>query len=56
MDYIDRNPVKAGLTCALEAWPDGEAFHIKNHMTEVVDYSDFVRLFYVRQALALPPP
>jgi hypothetical protein len=53
MEYIDQNPVKAGLVQAAGEWKACGAYHIRHGLSGLVDYTDLTRLSYVRM---LPAP
>jgi putative transposase len=53
MEYIDRNPVKAGLVQDVGEWKASGAYYIRHNLSGMVDYTDMTRLSYVR---LLPPP
>jgi putative transposase len=53
MDYIDRNPVKAGLVQDVGEWKACGAYHIRHGLSSLVDYTGLSRLSYVR---LLPAP
>jgi putative transposase len=48
MEYIDQNPVKAGLVGAVGDWKASGAYWIKNRLPGLVDYTHFTRLSYIR--------
>ncbi|GHV21845.1 hypothetical protein FACS189494_07810 [Spirochaetia bacterium] len=56
MDYIDKNPVKSGLTLCVGDHEASGAYHIRENITGFVDYYDFIRQFYTIRQLRLPPP
>jgi putative transposase len=49
MDYIDQNPVKAGLAQSVGEWKDCGAYHIRHGLPRLVDYTDLTRLGYIKQ-------
>jgi putative transposase len=51
MDYIDKNPVKAGLVSHANEWEPSGAFHISEGLHDLVDYRNFIRQFYIRPKL-----
>jgi putative transposase len=53
MDYIDQNPVKAGLAQAVGEWKASGAYYIRHNLPGLVDYTGPARLSYIRQ---LPAP
>ncbi|GHV33483.1 hypothetical protein AGMMS4952_25390 [Spirochaetia bacterium] len=55
MDYIDKNPVKAGLTSSAGGWEASGAYHIEENIPGLVDYDDFTRRLYARQKLLAGP-
>jgi REP element-mobilizing transposase RayT len=52
MAYIDNNPVKAGLASRIGDYKDSGAFHIREGIKDIVDYSDFLTNFYPRALIA----
>jgi REP element-mobilizing transposase RayT len=48
MEYIDQNPVKAGLAQTTGEWKASGAYYIRNNLSGLVDYTDTARLSYVR--------
>ena len=52
-NYIDQNPVKAGLTPNAQDWEASGAYHIANGLSGLVDYTPSERQAYVK---LLPPP
>ncbi|MCL2443175.1 MAG: hypothetical protein FWD13_06885 [Treponema sp.] len=48
MNYIDQNPVKAGLVCAPTEWNACGAFHIVHDIEGLVDFNPQDRLRYVK--------
>jgi putative transposase len=53
MEYIDQNPVKAGLAHDVGVWKASGAYYIRHGLSGMVDYTDAARLSYVR---LLPVP
>jgi putative transposase len=53
MEYIDRNPVKAGLAQSVGDWKASGAYYIQHNLPGLADYTALSRLSYVRQ---LPAP
>jgi putative transposase len=53
MEYIDQNPVKAGLVQDIGEWEACGAYHIRHGLSELVDYTGLTRLSYVKM---LPAP
>jgi putative transposase len=53
MEYIDRNPVKAGLAESAGEWKASGAYYIRHNLSGLVDYTDLARLSYIRM---LPAP
>jgi putative transposase len=53
MEYIDRNPVKAGLVQDVGEWKACGAYHIRHGLSGLVDYTGLTRLGYIKQ---LPAP
>jgi putative transposase len=53
MEYIDRNPVKAGLAQAVGDWKASGAYYIRHNRVGLVDYTHLDRLPYIK---LLPPP
>jgi hypothetical protein len=53
MEYIDQNPVKAGLVSSVGEWKASGAYYIRHNLSDMVDYTDLTRLSYIR---LLPPP
>jgi len=54
MEYIDQNPVKAGLTSEPVGWKASGAFHKSQGLTELVDYDPSEKLKYYDIKLLLP--
>jgi hypothetical protein len=48
MEYIDQNPVKAGLAHDVGEWKASGAYYILHNLSDLVDYTGFTRLSYVR--------
>ncbi|GHV64998.1 hypothetical protein AGMMS49587_18500 [Spirochaetia bacterium] len=55
MNYIDQNPVKAGLSPRVGEWKETGAYYIQENIKGLVDYDDFTRRLYARPGL-LPAP
>jgi putative transposase len=53
MEYIDQNPVKAGLAPSVGEWKASGAYYIRHKLPGLVDYTDLTRLSYLR---LLPAP
>jgi hypothetical protein len=53
MEYIDRNPVKAGLAHDVGEWKAYGAYYIWHGLSGLVGYTGLTRLSYARQ---LPAP
>jgi hypothetical protein len=53
MEYIDRNPMKAGLVQDAGEWKACGAYHIRHGLSGLVDYTGLTRLSYVK---LLPAP
>jgi putative transposase len=53
MEYIDRNPVKAGLAPDVGEWQASGAYYIRHGLSGLVDYTGLTRLPYIKQ---LPAP
>jgi hypothetical protein len=53
MEYIDQNPVKAGLVQDVGEWKASGAYYIRHNRSGLVDYTDLTRLSYSR---LLPAP
>ncbi|MDR1178893.1 MAG: transposase [Spirochaetales bacterium] len=51
MDYIDNNPIKAGLSRYKGEYPASGAYYIRNNRGDFVDYDDFARIPYTAQFL-----
>jgi REP element-mobilizing transposase RayT len=49
MAYIDRNPINAGLALCVGDWQESGAYHIREGIIGLVDYSEFGRLIYTYQ-------
>jgi hypothetical protein len=49
MEYIDQNPVKAGLVQSMGDWKASGAYYIRHGLSGLVDYTELTRLSYVRQ-------
>jgi REP element-mobilizing transposase RayT len=47
MEYIDQNPVKAGLVEAVGEWKASGAYYIGHNLSGLVDYTGMTRLSYV---------
>ena len=56
MDYIDQNPVKAGLSETPYDWKASGAFYKAQGLTELVDYDQTERTKYRDVKLLLPVP
>jgi len=56
MEYIDQNPVKAGLSETSYDWKASGAFYKAHGLTELVDYDQFERTKYRDVKLLLPVP
>jgi putative transposase len=56
MEYIDKNPVKAGLTLCIGDYEVSGAYHIRENITGFVDYDEFIRQFYTIRQLYLRAP
>ena len=52
-NYIDQNPVKAGLAATPPDWKASGAYHITRNISGLVDYTPMDRLTYIK---LLPPP
>ena len=52
-DYIDQNPVKAGLAHTPYDWKTSGAYYIANNITELVDFTTYDRQKYIK---LLPQP
>jgi putative transposase len=48
MNYIDQNPVKAGLALYPADWKNGGAYYIAHNITGLVDFTPFVRQPYIK--------
>ncbi|MDR0586769.1 MAG: hypothetical protein LBG26_05975 [Treponema sp.] len=53
MEYIDQNPVKAGLVQDVGEWKVSGAYYIRHGLSGLVDYTGLTRLPYIKQ---LPAP
>jgi hypothetical protein len=53
MEYIDQNPVKAGLAASVGEWKTSGAYYIRHNLSGLVDYTGLTRLSYIR---LLPAP
>jgi putative transposase len=53
MNYIDMNPVKAGLTDRVGDWKASGAYHIRNEIKGMLDYDDCIRSLYGERYLLL---
>ena len=51
MEYIDRNPVKAGLVQDVREWKASGAYYIRiwHGLSGLVDYTGLTRLAYIKQ-------
>ena len=56
MEYIDQNPVKAGLAATPADWKASGAFYKAQGLTDLVDYDQFEREKYKDIKLLLPVP
>jgi len=56
MEYIDQNPVKAGLSEKPYDWKASGAFYKAQGLTDLVDYEQFERTKYRDIKLLLPVP
>jgi REP element-mobilizing transposase RayT len=54
MEYIDQNPVKAGLTSSPIEWKASGAFYKSQGLTDLVDYDQFDQIKYRDVKLLLP--
>jgi REP element-mobilizing transposase RayT len=54
MDYIDQNPVKAGLAEAVGEWKASGAYYIRHNLPGLVHYTGMTRLSYVRLLPGVP--
>jgi len=54
MEYIDQNPVKAGLSAAPQDWKASGAFYKAQGLTELVDYDQAEKTKYRDVKLLLP--
>jgi putative transposase len=48
MEYIDQNPVKAGLAQTAGEWKASGAYYIRHNLSGMVDYTNSTRLSYIR--------
>ena len=55
MDYIDQNPVKAGLALAPPDWKASGAYYKMRGIPGLVDYSPFERQPYIKLLSPIPP-
>jgi len=55
MDYIDQNPVKAGLAAAPADWKASGAYYKANNISGLVDFSLTERAKYVKLLSPIPP-
>jgi putative transposase len=46
MEYIDQNPIKAGLSRSLGEWKASGAYYIRRNVSGMVGYTDLTRLSY----------
>ncbi|MDR1248932.1 MAG: transposase [Treponema sp.] len=53
MEYIDQNPVKAGLAPYAGDWKPSGAYYIRHNLSGPVDYTDMDRLPYIKLLPAL---
>jgi putative transposase len=53
MDYIDKNPIKAGLALSPAEWKPGGAYYIANNKPGLVDFNSLDRIPYIK---LLPKP
>ncbi|GHV46421.1 hypothetical protein AGMMS49546_34380 [Spirochaetia bacterium] len=53
MQYIDDNPVKAGLARETGDWKASGAYYVRNNLSGIVDYNSIDRIPYIK---LLPPP
>jgi putative transposase len=53
MEYIDQNPVKAGLAQYAGDWKPSGAYYIRHNLPGMVDYTMLDRLPYIK---LLPAP
>jgi putative transposase len=51
MDYIDNNPIKAGLSRYIGEYAASGAYYIRNSRRGLVDYDDFARIPYTARFL-----
>ncbi|MCL2440203.1 MAG: transposase [Treponema sp.] len=54
MDYIDQNPVKAGLSATPEEWKASGAFYKAQGLTELVSYDQIEQIKYKNIKMLLP--
>jgi hypothetical protein len=54
MDYIDQNPVKAGLAAEPSEWKASGAFYKLHDLQDLVDFSPIERLPYVKLLSPVP--
>jgi hypothetical protein len=54
MEYIDQNPVVAGLSSYVGEWKASGAYYIRENIPGFVDYTDFTRRLYMRPLLPAP--
>jgi len=47
-DYIDQNPVKAGLVVYPTDWKASGAYYIANNISGLVDFTPFIRMSYIK--------
>jgi len=55
MDYIDQNPVKAGLAATPAEWKASGAFYKVNNISGLVDFSRTERAKYIKLLSPIPP-
>jgi putative transposase len=55
MDYIDRNPLKAGLARTVGEWKESGAYHILRNEKGLVDYTTAAQDMYTRKTILLLP-
>jgi putative transposase len=48
MNYIDQNPVKAGLALYPAGWKNGGAYYIAHNIPGLVDFTPFIRQSYIK--------
>jgi hypothetical protein len=51
MNYIDKNPVKPGLSSCVGEWEASGAYFIQENIQGFIDYDDFTRRLYDKQKL-----